>query len=87
MVVLAAGAFDSIIGRDVGGMALDLLGGTQAQVAAFWQLLLGAVAALYTTLVISPRAIADPGASRVAWTVRFLFFLGIVLLAAFPGIR
>jgi hypothetical protein len=87
MVVLAAGAFDSIIGRDVGGMALDLHGGAQPQVAAFWPLLLAAVAVLYAMLVIAPRAIADPGASRVAWTVRFLFFLGIVLLAAILGIR
>lgn len=87
MVVLAAGAFDRIIGRDLGGMALDLLGGAQPEVAAFWPLILGAVAMLYAMLVIAPRAIADPGASGAAWTVRFLFFLVVVLLAAILGIR
>jgi hypothetical protein len=87
MVVLAAAAFDRIIGRDLGPMAVDLLGGAQPEVAAFWPLILGAVAMLYTMLVVAPRAIADPGSSGVAWTVRFLFFLGIVLLAAFIGIR
>ncbi|HYO43017.1 MAG TPA: hypothetical protein VES19_07425 [Candidatus Limnocylindrales bacterium] len=87
MVVLAAAAFDRIIGRDLGPMALDLLGGEQPEVASFWPLLVGAVAMLYTMLVVAPRAIADPGSSGVAWTVRFLFFLGIVLLAAFLGIR
>lgn len=86
MVVLAAAAFDRIIGRDLGGMALDLLGGAQPEVAALWPLLLGAVAMLYTMLVVAPRAIADPGASGFAWTVRFLFLLGIVLLAAVLGI-
>ena len=86
MVALAAAAFDRIIGRDLGPMALDLLGGAQPEVAAFWPLILGAVAALYTMLVVAPRAIADPGSSGIAWTVRFLFFLGIVLLAAFIGI-
>ena len=87
MVVLAAGAFDRIIGRDLGPMALDLLGGAQPEIAGFWPLILGAVAMLYTMLVVAPRAIADPGSSGVAWTVRFLFFLVIVLLAAFIGIR
>ncbi len=82
MIVLAAGAFDSIIGRDLGGIALDLLGGVQPEVAALWPLLLGAVAMLDTMLVVAPRTIADPGASGVTWTVRFLFLLGIVLLAA-----
>jgi hypothetical protein len=63
------------------------LGGAQPQVAAFWPLLLGAVAIPYAVLVIAPRAVADPGASGVAWTVRFLIFLRVVPLAAIPGIR
>jgi uncharacterized membrane protein YvlD (DUF360 family) len=86
MVVLAAGAFDRIIGRDLGGMALDLLGGAQPEVAAFWPLIVGAVAMLYVMLVVAPRAIADPGSSGFAWTVRFGFLLLVVLLAAVLGI-
>jgi len=87
MVLLAAGAFDQIIGRDLGGMALDLLGGSQPEVAAFWPLILGAVAMLYVMLVVAPRAIADPGSSGLAWAVRFVFFVLVVVLAAFLGIR
>ena len=87
MVLLAAGAFDQIIGRDLGGMALALLGGSQPEVAAFWPLILGAVAMLYVMLVVAPRAIADPGSSGLAWAVRFVFFVLVVVLAAFLGIR
>jgi hypothetical protein len=87
MVIVAAGAFDGIIGRDLGGMALALLGGAQPEVAAFWPLILGAVAMLYVMLVVAPRAIADPGSSGVAWAVRFLFFVLVVVLAAFLSIR
>ncbi len=87
MVLLAAGAFDAIIGRNLGGIAADLLGGAQQEVAAFWPLILAAVAMLYTMLVVAPRAIADPGSSNVAWTARFLFLVGSVLVAALLGIR
>jgi hypothetical protein len=87
MVLIAAGAFDRIIGRDLGGMALDLLGGAQLEVAAFWPLILGAVAMLYVMLVVAPRAIADPGSSGGAWATRFLLLLVVVVLAALLGIR
>jgi hypothetical protein len=87
MVIVAAGAFDQIIGRDMGGLFADLIGGAQPEVAAFWPLILGAVAALYTMLVIAPRSIADPGASGTAWTFRFVLLVGSVVLAAFLGIR
>jgi hypothetical protein len=87
MVLVAAGAFDRIIGRDLGGMALDLFGGAQPEVAAFWPLLLGAVAMLYVMLVVAPRAIADPGSSGGAWATRFVLLLVVVVLSALLGIR
>lgn len=87
MVLVAAGAFDRIIGRDLGGLALDLLGGAQPELVAFWPLILGAVATLYVMLVVAPRAIADPGASGVAWAARFLLLLAVVALGAVLGLR
>ena len=87
MAVLAAGAFDRIIGHDMGGMFASLIGGAQPEVAAFWPLILGAVVMLYVMLVVAPRSLADPGASGVDWTVRFLFLLACVVGAALVGIR
>ncbi len=87
MTFVAAGAFNAIIGRDMGGMFADLIGGAQPEVASFWPLILGAVVMLYVMLVVAPRAIADPGASGVDWTVRFVFLLACVVAAAFVGLR
>lgn len=62
------------------------MGGTQPDMAAFWPRL-GAVALLYAMLVVAPRSIADPGASGIAWAVRFGFLLAAVVIAAILGIR
>ena len=88
MAILAAAAFDRIIGTGMGEMIADLVGGAvPAEVVAFWPLILGAAATMYAMLVVAPRAIADPGASGWAWTVRFVFLIGTIALATSLGIR
>jgi len=76
MALVATGAFDQMIGGGLGGtMAAGLLGNGPPEVRAFLPLIVAAVAVLYVMLVAAPRAIADPGASGLAWTVRFLVLL------------
>jgi len=76
MTLVAAGAFYQIIGSAVGDMLAGFVSGTTPpEVSAFWPLILGAVAMLYVMLVVAPRAIADPGASGVAWALRFVLLL------------
>ncbi len=87
MVLLAAGAFDRIIGGELGGVVVDFVGGVApSEVVALWPLILAAVAMVYVLLVVAPRAIADPGASGMAWAVRFLFLLVSVSVAALLGV-
>jgi hypothetical protein len=87
MVIVAAGAFNQIIGGDIGQVLVDIAGGTApAGEAAFWPLIVAAALTMYAMLVIAPRSIADPGASGPAWMARFLFLLASVSLASFLGI-
>jgi hypothetical protein len=79
MAMLAAGAFDDMMGSGLGSVTRGLLlGQAPAGMTAFLPLFLGVVGALYAILVAAPRAIADPGASGLAWVVRFLFLLAAV---------
>lgn len=88
MAILAAAAFDRIVGSGMGEVVVDVVGGVAPpEVVAFWPLVLAAVATMYAMLVIAPRAIADPGASGFAWAVRFAFLVGSVALATILGIR
>jgi hypothetical protein len=76
MAVLAAGAFDEVMGEGLGGLLGDAARGeVPPEVAAFLPLIVAAAATLYVMLVVAPRAIADPGASGGAWAVRFLLLL------------
>jgi hypothetical protein len=87
MVLLAAGAFNQMVGDDLGRMILDFAGGAApSSVVALWPLLLGAVGAAYVMLVMAPRAIADPGARGSDWVIRFLFLIASVLLSAALGL-
>ncbi|MHB8891383.1 MAG: hypothetical protein ACYC65_04985 [Candidatus Limnocylindrales bacterium] len=86
MAIVAAGAFDQIIGRGLPDLVVALLGGTaQPGVVALAPLVIAAILVLYAMLVIAPRSIADPGASGVAWLVRFLFLLASVVMATLVG--
>lgn len=81
MALLATGTFNEILGGGVGGtIAGALRGDAPPEIGAFLPLILGAILALYAMLVIAPRAIADPGASWLAWTVRFLLLLASLVL-------
>lgn len=80
MALVATGAFDRIIGGGLGGSLGVMLEGAirgdgPPEVSAFLPLILAAVAVLYVMLVVAPRAIADPGASGLAWVVRFVLLL------------
>ena len=76
MTLVAAGAFSQIVGSTAGDMLAGFVNGTAPpEVTALWPLIVGAIAALYVMLVVAPRAIADPGASGVAWAVRFVLLL------------
>ncbi len=80
MAVLAAGAFDQLMGSGLSDVVRGMLAGdAPPEASAFLPLILGVVAVMYTALVVAPRAIADPGASWVGWIVRFLFLLGAVV--------
>ncbi len=79
MAILAAGAFDQLMGSGLSDVVRGLLTGqAPPEVSAFLPIILGAVAVMYIALVVAPRAIADPGASWLAWAVRFVFLLGAV---------
>jgi hypothetical protein len=76
MAIVATGAFDQIMGSGLG----DLVGGyvrgqAPPELAAFAPIIIGAAAVMYVMLVVAPRAIADPGASWLAWTARFVLLL------------
>jgi hypothetical protein len=76
MGVLATVAFDTLMGGGLAGATRDLVTGQASPEASiFLPLILGVVAALYVALVAAPRAIADPGASWLTWTFRFVFLL------------
>ncbi len=76
MAILAAGSFDQLMGSGLSDVVRGMLtGGAPPEASAFLPLILGVVAVMYTALVVAPRAIADPGASWLAWIVRFLFLL------------
>ncbi len=88
MAILAAAAFDRIVGNGMGEVIEDFVGGAvPPEVVALWPLVLAAAATMYAMLVVAPRAIADPGASGYAWAVRFVFLIGSVALATILGIR
>jgi hypothetical protein len=88
MAILAAAAFDRIVGNGMGEVIMEFVGGVAPpEVVALWPLILAAAATMYAMLVIAPRAIADPGASGFAWTVRFVFLIGSVALATILGLR
>ena len=84
MALVATGVFDDILGAGSGGVGATLggvlRGDAPPEVTAVLPLILGAIAVLYTMLVIAPRAIADPGASGLAWIVRFLLLLASLFL-------
>ncbi len=80
MAILAAGAFDQLMGSGLSDVTRGLLtGSAPPEMDAFLPLILGVVAVLYTALVVAPRAIADPGASWPAWILRFLFLLAAIV--------
>lgn len=80
MGLLATGAFDQLMGSGLADAMRELLTGqAPPEAGAFLPLILGAVAALYAALVAAPRAIADPGATWLAWVVRFLFLLAALV--------
>ncbi len=80
MAILAAGAFDQIMGSGLSDIVRSLVRGeAPPEMNAFLPLIIGAVAVMYVVLVAAPRAIADPGASGLVWAVRFLFLLGAVV--------
>lgn len=83
--LLAAGAFDRIIGGDLPDIVGGLVRGDQPELLAFAPLIVGAIATMYVMLVVAPRSIADPGASGLAWTLRFLFLLGAVAVGSLLG--
>ena len=81
MALLATGTFNELLGGGVGGTIAGVLrGDAPPEIGAFLPLILGAILALYAMLVIAPRAIADPGASWLAWAVRFLLLLASLVL-------
>ena len=86
MTIVAAGAFNQIAGPTVGGVVGGLVtGSAPREVVDFWPLILAAIGVLYAMLVIAPRAIVDPGASGVAWAVRFLLLLAGLGIGAVVG--
>jgi hypothetical protein len=88
MGIVAAGAFDQIMGSGLSDLLGGILKGTaDALTIGMWPLVIGAVLAMYTMLVIAPRSIADPGASGLAWLVRFAFLLTTIALASVIGLR
>jgi hypothetical protein len=81
MALLGAGAFNRIIGDDLGSILGGFVGpSAPPQMLAFLPIVIGAIGVMYVMLVVAPRSIADPGASGVAWLVRFVFLLGAVIL-------
>jgi hypothetical protein len=78
--VSGRGAFDQMMGSGLSGATLDLLTGQAPPGSSvFLPLMLGVVAALYMALIAAPRAIADPGATRLTWLIRFLFLLAALV--------
>jgi hypothetical protein len=83
MSILAAAAFERLVGRDLGVLAGDLLAGAlDPAVTAFLPLVIGAIGAMYVMLVVAPRSIADPGSSGAAWLIRFGLLLAAVTVGA-----
>jgi hypothetical protein len=76
MAIVATGAFDRIMGAGLGDLlGTTLRGEAPPEIAGFLPLVIGAAGVMYVMLVVAPRAIADPGASGLAWAARFVFLL------------